>query len=147
MSQPLLIAFISVGGALLGSIVGAVTTYFVHTKLIEKQAGHETHKSLLEKQLVALQELSLIIDFAFGNVGKTEGGPVGDLFASIVKESPKCLAFLPSSLRDDGRSLMFQYFEGARKGTVNLDEQFLENLRDRVNRAIDDTYNQYSEDA
>lgn len=144
MSQPLLIAFIGVGGALLGSVVGAVTTYFVQTKLISTQAGHDTKKSLLEKQLVALQELNLVIDFALGNVGKTEGGPVGDLFESIIKESPKCLSFLPSAIRDDGRKLMFQYFKGARHGTVKLDEQFLESLRDRVNRSIDETYSQYN---
>jgi hypothetical protein len=36
---------------------------------------------LLEKRIAALQQINLALDFAFGNAGKTEGGPVGELFA------------------------------------------------------------------
>ena len=146
MPDPLLIAVISTGGALLGSIVGAVTTYFVQKKLISAQVSRQTHKELLEKRLVSLQELSLVIDFVYGNVGSTTGGPVGELFTRIVKESPQHLAFLPTALREDARTLMFQFFSAGRGEPINVQHDFMHGLRKRVLAAIDETYELYAHD-
>lgn len=146
MSDALVVALIGVGGALLGTAIGSITTYFVQRKLIAAQSLRQTHKDLLEKRLIALQELNLLLDFAYGNIGSTEGGPIGDLFVRIVTESPHRLAFLPGDLREDGRKLMFKFFEGARKKPITVDEKEMDSLRARVVAAIDDTYKKYSAD-
>jgi len=147
MPDALLIAFISIGGALLGSVVGAVTTYFVQRKLISAQVSRQTEKELLEKRLIALQELNLVVDFVYGNVGSTTGGPVGELFTRIVKESPQHLVFLPTALREDARTLMFQFFGAGRGESINVQPEFMESLRKRALAAIDETYDLYTNDS
>jgi len=104
MTDAALNALIGAGGALVGSVVGAVTTYFVQKKLIAAQATRELRRDFLGKQLVSLQELNMAIDFVLGNQGRTQGGPVGELFVGIVKESPRHLAFLPADLREDAKA-------------------------------------------
>jgi len=143
MADVALNALIGAAGALVGSVVGAVTTYFVQKKLIAAQTSGALHKEFLAKQLVSLQELNLAIDFALGNEGKTEGGPVSEMFVSIVKEAPRHLAFLPNDLRDDARKLFFEFFKGARHGEVNLDGAFMQGLRARVLAQIDKTFTEY----
>ncbi len=144
MSDALIAAVIGVGGALLGGVIGSVTTYFVQRKLINAQSVRLTHKDLLEKRLAALQELNLLLDFSYGNIGSTTGGPIGDLFVRIVKESPHKLAFLPSELREDGRKLMFKFFEAGRGKAIQVDAGEMDSLRKRVLAAIDETYRKYS---
>jgi hypothetical protein len=146
MADAMLIALIGAGGALVGSVVGAVTTYFVQKKLITAQASSAIRKDFLGRQLVSLQELNLAIDFVLGNEGKTEGGPVGEMFVGIVKESPRHLAFLPNDLREDARKLFFEFFKGARGGHVTVDLTFMQNLRTRVLAQIDKTFAQYGND-
>jgi hypothetical protein len=143
MADAALNALVAAGGALVGSVVGAITTYFVQKKLIAAQTSSALQKDFLAKQLVALQELTLAIDFVLGNEGKTEGGPVSEMFVDIVKEAPRHLAFLPNNLRDDARKLFFEFFKGARHGEANLDLAFMESLRTRVLTQIDKTFTQY----
>jgi len=147
MPDAYLIALISSGGALLGSVVGAVTTYIVQRKLIAAQVARQTHKELLEKRLSSLQELTLIIDFVYGNEGSTTGGPVGELFTRIVKESPERLVYLPSPLRDDARKLLFQFFGAGRGEAIKVEHAFMESLRSRALAAIDDAYALYTNDS
>jgi hypothetical protein len=147
MADAVLNAVIGAGGALFGSVVGAVTTYFVQKRLIAAQTSSAVHKEFLAKQLVSLQELNLAIDFALGNQGKTEGGPVGEMFIDIVKEAPRHLAFLPNDLRDDARKLFFEFFKGAREGEVNLDLTFMNDLRARALAQIDKTFLEYRHDS
>lgn len=146
MSDAFVIALISASGALVGSVVGSITTYFVQRKLIDAQTSRQTYQELLEKRLIALQELNLAIDFTYGNVGSTTGGPVGDLFIRIIKESPQHLAFLPTELREDGRKLMFLFFEAGRGIPITVEDTELQSLRNRILAAIDETYKKYSGD-
>jgi hypothetical protein len=147
MTDAVLNALVGAGGALAGSVIGAVTTYFVQKKLIAAQTSSAVHKEFLAKQLVSLQELNLAIDFALGNEGKVEGGPVSEMFVGIVKEAPRHLAFLPNDLRDDARKLFFEFFKGARDGDVHLDLAFMEGLRTRVLAQIDKTFAEYGHDS
>ena len=147
MNEALLIALVGAGGALLGSIVGAVTTYLVQKKLIVAQTSRDLKKEFLGKQLVSLQELNLAIDFVFGNEGKTEGGPVADLFVGIVKDSPRHLAFLPADLREDARKLIFEFFKGGRGGEVKVQHDQISALQKRVLAHIDQTFAEYSHDS
>src|SRR5438477_574433 len=126
MGDAALNALIGAGGALAGSVVGAITTYFVQKKLIAAQTSRDLRKDFLGKQLLSLQELNLAIDFALGNEGRTQGGPVAELFVGIVKDSPRHLAFLPAELREDARKLIFEFFKGARGGEVSVDLAFMQ---------------------
>lgn len=144
MSDTVLIAIIGVLGALGGSVVGAVVTYFVQRKLLDSGTKRTAHLRLPEKRLAALQQINLALDFAFGNAGKSEGGPVGEPFVKIVHEMPLHIAFLPSGMRSDARNLMFQFFAAARTGTANFDGDALKALRDNVQKQIDESYEQYS---
>lgn len=144
MNDTVLIAIIGVLGALGGSVIGAVVTYFVQRKLLDSETKRTAHLRLLEKRIAALQQINLALDFAFGNTGKTEGGPVGELFVKIVHEMPLHIAFLPREMRTDARNLMFQFFSAARTGTANFDGDALTALRDNVQKAIDESYEQYS---
>ena len=145
MSATLLAALVGALGALLGSVVGAITTYLVQKRLITAQAAKELHRDSLTRQLIALQELNLAIDFAYGNVGETQGsGPIKELFVNIVRDSPRHIAFLPTDLRNDGRDLIFEYFKGARGGAIRFDDAALAALRARVLIHIDELFNEYS---
>jgi len=147
MGDAALNALIGAGGALAGSVVGAITTYFVQKKLIAAQTSRDLRKDFLGKQLLSLQELNLAIDFALGNEGRTQGGPVAELFVGIVKDSPRHLAFLPAELREDARKLIFEFFKGARGGEVSVDLAFMQSLRSRVLTQIDKTFAEYSHDS
>jgi hypothetical protein len=147
MTDEMLLALIGAGGALVGSVVGAVTTYFVQKKLIAAQSSRDIKKDFLGRQLVALQELNLAIDFVFGNEGRTEGGPVAEVFVSIIKESPRHLAFLPTDLREDARKLMFEFFKGGRGGDVKVELGQITALQKRVLDQIDKVFAEYSHDS
>ena len=147
MTDAIAVALVGAGGALFGSVVGAVTTYFVQKKLIAAQVSRDLKKDFLSKQLVSLQELNLAIDFVLGNEGKTEGGPVAQLFVDLVKESPRHLAFLPADLRDDARKLMYDFFQSARGNDLHVELGFMQGLRSRVLARIDQTFAEYSHDS
>jgi hypothetical protein len=144
MPDTLLAALVGAGGALIGSVVGAITTFLVQKRLIAAQASREIRRDSLSRQLVALQELNLAIDFAYGNVGTTAGGPVGELFVAIVRDSPRHLAFLPADLRVDARSLLFEYFKGAKNGAITIDDAATKSLQARVLGHIDRVFTEYS---
>jgi hypothetical protein len=144
MDNSIFIALISVFGVLVGSIVGAVVTYYVQKRLLDAQTNRNIHSNLLEKRITALQQLNLALDFIFGNIGKTEGGPVGELFRKIIHEMPMHLIFLPAEIREEARDLMFKYFAGARDGTMNLDHDSITGLRKKVLKLIDESYELYS---
>ena len=143
MADALVNALIGAGGALVGSVVGAITTYIVQRKLIAAQTTSALHKDFLAKQLVSLQELNSAIDFVLGNEGRTQGGPVGEMFVDLVKQSPRHLAFLPKDIRDDARKLFFEFFKGARGGEVNVKLDFMQSLQSRVLTQIDKTFAEY----
>jgi hypothetical protein len=144
MDTTILITLISTGGALVGSVIGSVVTYNVQRRLLDAEAKRNTFSHLLEKRLGALQHVNLALDFAFGNIGRTQGGPVGDLFTKIVHDMPMHIAFLPEDIRTEARELMFKFFAGSRDGTVNLEQDALTQLRAKVLTLIDENYKLYS---
>ena len=142
MDTTLLTAIIGAGGALLGSVIGGISTFIIQSKLLDNATDRQIAIKLQDRRLDALQNLLIAIDVVVGNVGKTEGGEVGKLFGSIVHELPKHIPFLPPDLREKAQDLLHQFFTGSRTGEMKVLHKDVMHLKNSALRAIDDLYMQ-----
>ena len=140
MNISLLTALVGAGGALVGSIVGGVITYFIQSKLLHQSALRDEASRLQDRRLDALQNIVIAVDVVLGNEGRTEGGEIATLMSNIIHELPKHIPFLPPDLRDEARSLMLQFFASARVGEMNVNLETMTTLKNNALQAIDLCY-------
>ena len=130
-------AIIATAGALLGGIIGSLGTYFIQRHALSNETIEHGKRTLINNEIKALQQYSLLIDFLEANAGHINADfKFFTQLWSIVHECSRDIAYLPSEIRDEARNLIKVIYQGAGEGDVNLEANIFD-LRSTILDKID----------
>ncbi len=131
-------ALIATVGALLGGLIGSFGTYFIQKNTIKNETSEHAKRTLINHEIHALQQFSALVDFLEANAGHLNNKyQFANQFLEIAHECSRNISYLPHELREESREIIKTIFQGMGKGSVNLEEEKLLNLRAIILNCID----------
>ena len=141
-------AVIGAMGAIIGGILVTIGSYFAQQTLLRSQTREYAFKDLLQKRLVALQNLVYAVDFIEGNDGKELEGLLSEMYHNIVKDNSCNISFFPEEIREDARKLIHKCYESFQSPKLEVYTDFsgdlIDSLKKRTLKIVDETYDQYT---